>query len=149
MSEGYKSKLGVSKSYVYHQVVKEKGVVEYGWIPSDLIDYTKPLVVARQMGNSEFDNVTLLSDYKRYFTSLASMTPEQFLKRWLPSPRELSLYWYSNQPKAEEGTHEFMIKLASLIQEGKGFSHHFKKGEFSYEVVNVASEQAEAVRDKN
>lgn len=128
------------KIYAYKEMPRDSQVVEFGWVVSDKLG-SGPIVLSKSLDSPDDDGVATLSDYQNFFVKLTNSSPSKFLEKWIGSPKEYKLFWYNHMPKTEEGTHDFVLKLADLIQNRKPFEHKFSKRLTSYYILDVSDEE--------
>jgi len=139
-------KYNISKYFAYHEAPRDKLVIEFGWIETENLSEQEDIVISCSKDNSFENNATTLNDYNIYFNRLTSLTPDEFIEKWEPSPRELEVFWKSKYPEAKEKQHEFVLKLAYLIRDGICFEMYktsfevFKLGEPNDECGSIQEE---------
>ena len=124
----------IDKIYSYHEVRKDKYLVEFGWVPSDVINLNKPVVVSypskgknisdldKQWSSSEGKSVSSLDDYERFFAALTGETPDVFIDMWADSILDLESLREKDNPQYRVGEGKFLYGLATLISTGKKFT---------------------------
>lgn len=142
------SKLGVNRFYKYKEVVKDKKTVEFGWEDCNSFELNQSTMISRD--SNGLGSAVILSDCEKYFTSLTGTGSSSFLGRWKYAAKELEKYWYEKNPKSEKDSHEFILKLANLIQNKESFSHKFLDRQLTFEVVDAENESSGSQeRDKD
>lgn len=130
----------IKQAFKYHENKLNKSNIQFGWIDGNLDEMSGLVALGIALDSEKENNATSLSDYLSFFKSLTGVTPETFIKRWAPSPKELALHWKSNFPSAKVDEHDFMLSLAYLIRDHKPFQMYG----FAYEVVNIDPTKGDA-----
>ena len=144
------SKFGVNNFYKYKEVVKDKKTVEFGWEECEGVEPGASVVLSRSSTHPHTDSAVALEDYHKYFTSLTGLEPAKFLGRWKNSEKEFEKYWNNSKTNSPKGTHEFVFKLAFLIQNKESFEYKFSDRLVTFEVVDVKDESSGSQkRDKD
>ena len=128
------NKVGILYSYTEGKNVD--GSVHFGWMVGEEVPLDEVFVIStpsRSKKFSEIDlkrakehgsNLTTLSDYRKFFKSFTTYSPEDFLKKYSSIDREsLSSDWNGiNKNAVRDDEAEFYLNLARLIVEEKKFS---------------------------
>jgi len=121
----------INKIYSY-QEVRDGNRIEFGWGEASHLDLNDSIVISypsRSKKVSEEDKVwsakegrsaASLTDYRSYFKSITSQSPENFIKKW-DSIDLLESFWKNNSKLYRDGEGQFLLSLANLIVNGSKF----------------------------
>ncbi len=124
----------IGKIYSYKEEQVSDSTVEFGWVKTDDLDISGPVVVSypskskkvseddKEWSKKEGKNASSLECYIRYFSALTGLTPNAFLEEWEFDLEGLEEYRRDNNPSYRDEEGLFLINIAKLISESKRFS---------------------------
>ena len=137
-----KQKIG--KIYSYHEVHKDPTSIEYGWVESDTLDTSRPVVLSysssskkvtdkdRDWSKKEGRTAASIECYQRYFSALTSVTPLEFIEMWENETDDLEGFVKASNENYREGEGLFLLNIADLVVSHRKFSQFGR----IYKVVN-------------
>ena len=134
----------IGKIYSYHEIQKDSSNIEYGWVESDDLDVSKPVVLSysssskkvtdedKDWSKKEGRTAANLECYQKYFSALTSVTPLEFIEMWEHDTDDLEDFARSNNQNYREGEGLFLLNIADLVVNHRKFSQFGR----IYKVVN-------------
>lgn len=116
--------------YKYHENRKSKNEIEYGWVSTD--NLTGDLVLCDDTNNPSKTNLSLLVDNIEYFIHYTNYSPENFIRVWSTSLKELKAHWRVKYPDAKENQEIYFFQMAQLLYNKIPFEMYGCK----YSIVN-------------
>ena len=129
-------KFKINSCFAYHEERTSDAEVTFGWIPMDKSNLEMPFIVSygsksKLVSKSDAEwskdagvNAASLGDYMRYFTSLTGDSPVDFSAKWSNDVSRLEEVRKSSNPQYRDGEGEFLLSLATLLQEGGKFTQY-------------------------
>lgn len=135
------NELRVGNFYKYKEVRKNKNVIEFGWDSCSPIS-SGPVVLSLSEDFPDRNGATSLEDYRKYFSKLTGLEPQDFLAKWNESLNDFQEFWIANKPSSNKAMALFVYNLALLLTSGKSFQHQFEDRMINFKIVDVKDERS-------
>lgn len=113
----------VSKYYKYEESYSGNKIMNFGLVESErfILSEEDTVICIDSNKNSEMSAIKK-SDAFKYFKSLTSFTPREFLKIWSDDLEMLEEHQKESNPNYKKGEGEYLIGLAKLLAKDAQFS---------------------------
>ena len=120
----------IKNIYKYSEVRGAGGLVEFGWVRSDDIDYSRKVVISypsksKKFSESDLDwskqegvSVVSYDDYTLYFKSLMAMDHATFSSTFEKNPDLTKELFFNRYPNAELKDYDYVVSLSDLLTGG-------------------------------